>query len=235
MVPDYGPAPALAHALFGCFLASAVALTLGYRPGLFAPLAIVLFFYHYFLQLAVKQSSFERLLAIYLIVLACAGSDRAWAIARRPAAVTTAWPRRVLLMQAAALYFGAGLWKLLNPRWHTGRLLEATLQGMWATPLGFWIAGLGWTQSTWTALSWATIAFELLLGVAILVRRTRVAAVAAGTLFHIANATILAIPEFLVCLVPYPLFMPADVVRRAGESIARRFKMLRWSGRARAS
>jgi hypothetical protein len=55
----------------------------------------------------------------------------------------------------------------------------------------------------------------------LLFRRTRPFGVALGTLFHVMNSVILTIPEFLVCIAPFPLFLPERSVERAGTAIAR--------------
>lgn len=241
LVPDYAPPPLLAHVLFLAMLAACAALTLGYRQGLACALTLGLFLYHYFLQLAVKQSSFERLIVIYLVVLGLSGSSGTWTIGSTSGTkrtTPTVWTRRVLLLQTSMLYLGSGLWKALNPNWHTGALLQATLQGIWATPIAFAIVRLDLSDAAWTAISQGVIGLELLLGLAFLWPRTRTAAVFAGTAFHLANSFVLMIPEFLVCLAPYPLFLPASWSRQAGQrlsTLASRFRRPRVRATAPAS
>jgi hypothetical protein len=223
LVPDYAPPPALAWPTFAMMPVCALLLLVGYRTELAARALLLLFLYHYFLQLAVKQSSFDRLIVIYLAVLCFADSGRTWGLdARRaPAAAQTAWAERLVAAQSIFLYAGSGLWKLLNPSWHSGALLRSNLVGMWATPLGFELVRLGFSERTWTLFSWAIIALELVLGVLLLVRRTRPLGIVLGTLFHLGNCFVLVIPEFLVAVTPYPVFVEPRTLARFGERIAR--------------
>jgi hypothetical protein len=223
LVPDYAPPPAVAIALYAAMLAATCALLLGYRTALFAPALLGLFLYHYFLQLAVKQSSFDRLIAIDLFVLCWADSGRVFgldALRLGPAAGATRWPERVLAIQCVLLYFGAGFWKLWNPGWHSGELLYANLQGMWATPLGFALARLDLPAAFWAGASLAIIGVELLLGPLLIMRRTRRLAFVLGAGFHLLNCFVLVIPEFLVCLASYPVFAREESLTRVFDGVA---------------
>jgi hypothetical protein len=223
LVPDYAPAPALAWPLFLAMPACALLLLAGYRTELAARALLPLFLYHYFLQLAMKQSSFERLIAIYLAVLCFADSGRTWGLdARRaPRAAQTVWAERLIAAQSIFLYAGSGLWKLLNPSWHDGALLRSNMQSMWATPLGFALVRLDFSERTWTLLSWSIIALELALALLLLVRRTRPLGIVLGIAFHLGNCFVLVIPEFLVSVTPYPVFVEPRTLGRLGERVAR--------------
>jgi hypothetical protein len=224
LVPDYAPAPAAAWALFGCMFVLDLALLLGYRSDLVARLLLLLFLYHYFLHIAIKQSAFDRLIAIDLLVLCFADAGRVWGLdARRPGPGPSVWAERVLGAQTVMLYFGSGLWKLFNPSWHTGALLRSTLQGMWASPLAFGIVQLGWSDRTWTACSWSIIGFELALAPLLLIRRTRPLGLLLGVGFHLFNTIVLVIPEFFVAAVPYPIFIERATLARLGSRCARWF------------
>lgn len=215
LVPDYAPGPAIAWLLFAAMLAATVALTFGYRAPLSALLLLLLFLYHYFLQIAVKQSSFDRLIAIYLIALCFADSGRVLGLdARRSGPPSTRWGERVVQIQVVFLYLGAGLWKLFNPAWHSGTLLRSNLQGMWATPLAFELVRLDLSARTWALLSLSIIALELTIGSLLLVRRSRGLALLLGTVFHVGNCVVLVIPEFLVAVAAYPVFMREQTLQR---------------------
>lgn len=237
LVPDYAPGPALAWLLFAAMLLAAIALLLGYRTALTAPLLLGLFLYHYFLQLAVKQSTFDRLIAIDLLALCFASSGRVFGLdAQRPGAAPTRWAERILAFQTVALYVGAGLWKACNGAWLDGSLLYATFQGMWATPLAFTLVQSDLPQPAWAALSWAVIAFELLLGPLLIVRRTRPLALALGACFHLLNCVLLVVPEFLVCLAVYPVFLREATLQRGFDAVSTRAQRLkRWRSQARAA
>lgn len=223
LVPDIAPPPALAWALFAAMYGLTVALVLGYRTALTASLLLGAFSYHYFLAIAVKQSSFDRLIAIVLLVLCLADAGRVLGLdARRRGSeaqdLPTCWAERVLAIQLVLLYFGAGLWKLLNPAWHEGTLLRSTLQGMWATPLAFSLVQQDLSDATWALFSRAIIALEIAIGVLLAVRRTRPLGLGLGAGFHLANCVLLVIPEFLVCVALYPVFVRERTLQRASDA-----------------
>jgi hypothetical protein len=208
LVPDYAPPPVVAWLLFGAMLVATIALTVGYRTAISASLVLLLFLHHYFLQLAVKQSSFDRLIAIDLVVLCLADAGRVLGLdAARPGPPPTRWGERVLQIQTVLLYLGAGMWKLFNPAWHGGVLLRSNLQGMFATPLAFALVQQGFSSRTWAMFSIAIIALELAIGVLLTIPRLRPLALVLGIGFHAVNCVVLVIPEFLVVLAAYPVFV----------------------------
>jgi hypothetical protein len=226
LVPDLAPPPALAWLLFGAMLGLSCSLLVGYRSELSATLLLVLYLHHYFLQLAVKQSSFERLIILYLAILALAGSGQRLGLdGLRAPTPRVSWAPRLIAAQSVFLYSGSGLWKLFSPAWHSGAVLESAFQGMWATPLAFRIVQAELPSSAWTALAWSVVALELSLGPLLLWRRTRRLAIVLATLFHIGNWVLLFIPEFLVCVVALVVFVEDATLERA----LRRF---RWAGAA---
>lgn len=216
LVPDLAPPPAVAWLLFGAMLALCGSLLLGYRSELSAALLLVLYLHHYFLQLAVKQSSFERLIILYLAILALAGSGQRLGLdGVRAPGPRVVWAARLIAAQSMFLYSGSGLWKLLNPAWQSGAVLESAFQGMWATPLAFQIARAGLPDAAWTALAWSVVALELSLGPLLAWRRTRMLAVVLATLFHAGNWVLLFIPEFLLCVVALAVFIDDAKLERA--------------------
>ena len=227
LVPDLAPSPAVAHALFGAMLLLCCGLLAGYRTELCAAALLALYLHHYFLQLAVKQSSFERLIIIYLAVLMFAGAGQRLGLdGLRARAPRVAWAERLIAAQSIFLYTGSGLWKAVNPAWHGGALLQSTFQGMWATPLGFAIARAELPAAAWTGLSLGVIALELSLGPLLFFRRTRPLGIALALGFHLSNWVLLFIPEFMVCVAALLVFAEEAtlerLVARARELGARR-------------
>jgi uncharacterized membrane protein YphA (DoxX/SURF4 family) len=215
---DYAPSAPVAYALLGVLLGCGLALLFGYRTRIAAPALLALFAYHYFLGLGEKQSAFDRLLAIDLLILCFADSGRVLGLdARRPGQPLLAWPERMLALQALWLYLGPGLWKLFTPSWHTGVLLKSNLQGMFATPLAFSIVRLDLSQTTWAVLSCSVIAFELAMVPLLIIRRTRMLALLLGTVFHALNCVVLVIPEFLLSLAAYPVFVDEQLLKRIAD------------------
>ena len=230
VVLDYAPPPLVAVLVFALTYALTLAFTVGYRTRIVTPLLLTGFLYHYFLQLAVKHSSYDRLIIIYLVVLCFVDAGRVWSLdaraGRTSAEPFTLWAERILRFQSIALYFGAGLWKVFNPFWQSGKILQTSLLGLWSTPIGFWLARQELPDQLWTAAAWTVICFELVLGVFLFIRGTRPAAVVAAALFHLTNTIILYVPEFLVCLAPLVLFIPADTLRAAPGHVRLRSRVL---------
>ena len=235
------PSSLVAVGLFSATLVLAMLLTVGYRTRLVAPLLLLGFLYHYFLSFAVKDSSYDRLIIVYLVVLCCVDAGRAWSLDAKSGRATgdtvPVWAEHILRFQTVALYFGAGLWKFVHPAWRSGTLLEETMQGMWSTPVGFWLAQQGFTRPFWMMASWSVIGLELAAGFLLFHQRTRALAVVLLALFHIANTAVLFIPEFLVCLVPLVLFVRPAEIRRSVRwlRVALRIREGRLVGRRRIS
>ena len=219
LLPDYAPSPLVAWLVYAATVISMLSLCLGWQTRLATVLSLVGFLYHYYLALAVKHSTFERLIIEWLLLLCFTDSGRVWSIDARgqqePAEpVVDAWLGRLLRFQVVMLYLGAGLWKAANPAWRSGELMYATLQGMWSTDLGFALVRAFPSQGAWIAISWFVIVGEVLLGVFFCVRRTYWLGMLAGAAFHIGNVIFLSIPEFLVCIVPYVMFVDGARLQR---------------------
>ncbi len=220
LVPDYAPSPSIAWLIYLFTVAAMIAFSLGYRTSITTPLTLLAFLYHYFLSLAVKHSTFERLIIEWLVLLCFVQSDLVWSVRatatnRDDAAPTVdAWIGRLVRFQAVMLYLGAGLWKAANPGWRSGELLFATLQGMWSTDLGFWLVRTIPGPAGWALLSQLVIIGEILLGVLFCFRRTYALAIVGGIAFHVGNIIFLSIPEFLVCIAPYVFFLEPSTLQR---------------------
>jgi hypothetical protein len=225
LVPDYAPPPLGAWIVYVVTMLLALSVTVGFRTRITAPLLLVAFLHHYFLAIAVAFTTYDRMIILYLLILTFAEGGRAWAVSPDgPSAPHPAcgWGERMIALQAFMLYFGAGLWKLMNPVWHDGSFFEGIHQGMWATPLAFWIVRLELGPEVWTLLSWTVIVFELAVGLGFLFRRTRGWAMLAAAAFHLNNTVVLAIPEFLVCVCIAPIFASDRLLRAAQARFSRR-------------
>lgn len=231
LIPDLSLPPALCAGVYGLLVSATIALILGYKPRLTAVSVFVLYLYFYLLNIAVKNTSHERLNLLMLLILALASPADVWSLTPSPrTAATTAklsiWGTRLITLQVAFLYFGAGLWKLLNPSWHSGELLYFNFIGDWATPLGFWLARLLPQGAAWSVMSWTVIGWELLMPVLLFTPKLRLFAVISGTLFHLAVWAFLGIPEFMNCVAAYVLFFPPGVVAERGRRFFNRVATL---------
>lgn len=233
LVPDYAPAPSTAWAIYLATVAVMIAFTLGVHTRITTPLTLIAFLYHYFLSLAVKHSTFERLIIEWLVLLCFVRSDLVWSFGTRDATqrdnhepTVEAWIGRLIRFQAVMLYLGAGLWKAANPAWRSGELLYATLQGMWSTDVGFWLVRTVPSPHGFALLSWSVIVGETVLGLLFCFRRTYPLAIVGGIAFHLGNIIFLSIPEFLVCIAPYVFFVEPSTLQRWVDTLASRTSRL---------
>lgn len=217
-LPDIAPSPFYASAIYYFTLLLIVALILGLFTRTAAVMVLLLFEYHFHLNWAIMKCSFDVLNVIILIMLSVVDSGAAWswdARWRRETHRIPAWHIRLLQFQLAAVYFGNGLWKLLNPTWYTGEVLQFTLASEWGSPLAFELLGLHLPGWFFTGAAWGIIGFELSAGFGLFWRKTRTWTMLAGIVFHLCNTFLLVIPEFLDCVAMYALFINFDAwVRR---------------------
>lgn len=213
LVGDIAPAPSSASAIYYATLLAIAALILGLFTRIATLLVFLLFEYHLHLNFAVYNFGIDRLNVIILIVLCFADSGAAWSLDarwRKAPRFIPAWHIRLLQFQLVALYFGNGLWKVLNPEWFTGIGLQSTLASEYGSPLAFQLLNLPLPDWCYEAATWAVIAFELGAGFGLYWRKTRPWTMLLGILFHLFNTFVLEIPEFLNCIALYALFINFD-------------------------
>jgi hypothetical protein len=85
----------------------------------------------------------------------------------------------------------------------------------WSSPVAFDLLKLDLPDWFYTALTWGVVVFELVGGFTLYFRKTRLATVIVGTLFHVSVAIILLIPWFLNCVTMYALFFEYKKADRA--------------------
>ena len=135
LVPEAGLPPFWAWTLYLVTLLVITAFILGFQTTFATPVLLGFFLYYYFLNFAVRDTAFDRLNLIFLATLCFAQLDRAWSLGGGRRArqdqdgLVSIWPIRIITLQIAFLYFGAGFWKLVSPPWHSGAMLRWTLAG----------------------------------------------------------------------------------------------------------
>ena len=247
LMPDIAPGAGVATLIYASWLALTLLFMLGVRTRIVTPLLFAAHLYHYGLNIAVVHTSFDRLNLLFLLYLCFGSSDRVWSVsawlAKRaghtihPAEVSASteahgralegsnFASRLIQMQLAVFYFGVGLWKLLNPLWHSGDILFYNFIGMWAMPAGFWVIGLGLPSWLLDLSAWSVTALELSLGFALFVKRLRPFAVLAGATFQISIYLTLDFPEFFVCIFAYVLYFDDETIRGAVDRVRRFFRL----------
>lgn len=215
--PEAAPGPSVAALLYAVAMIATVAFTLGYRTVVATRTLFVLFVYHFIMSGGVY--SYDRLNIVLLAIFCGAESGAVWSLdswrdGAKPA--VSAWATRLIKLEIATMYFGSGLYKLLNPLWHDSTLIEMTFAGEWATPVAFWVVGKNLPTWLWDGATWAVIAFEIAIGFALYARRIRMIAIVFGATFHLANWILLGVPQFMNCVAMYPLFISSSGVESLG-------------------
>lgn len=123
---DIALPPAGAVALYGLMMGVIAAFIFGCKTRWITPLLLLLYIYYWLLNLAVKDTAYDRLNLLFLF-LSCWGElDAVWAVSPsrqresgRESRVLP-WAGRVLMLQLSLLYLGAGLWKVCGSAWGGG-------------------------------------------------------------------------------------------------------------------
>lgn len=205
------------QALFGVWIASAVALLVGWRPlvsGLVAwACAVSVWNFNPGLH-----NGGDRIRHLLLLMTAASCSGAVWGVSSlrskadpRPILVP-GWPVKVLFVQLAALYFFSGYYKVLSPIWRNGFVMY------WASH------DLGWSLYPGTAAHvpvWVhrlsalvTLLWELGFPVLAVLRLTRVPALVLGVLFHLGTLFTLEVGAFaLYSIACYTAFAPWERLR----------------------
>ena len=179
--------------------------------------------YYYFLQLHALESSFDRMLFVITVLLAMSRCDEIYSIkacSRRRLGLRASdtipmWSQRLIMLQIVAIYFGTGVYKVMTPDWSTGEIFVNSLQGDWASPLGFWFVNLDLPAATSSLMVLQTILMEIWSPFFLFHPVLRKLFFVWGICFHIGIAIMLTIPPFLFMILSYPLFADPDWMRRA--------------------
>ena len=129
--------------------------------------------------------------------------------------VQPVWPLRLMRIQMAVMYLTSGLFKLIGPGWRSGSTVYyATTQNIYGRVLHVYPLpqGIDWIL---TALSYATVLWEITFPLMMLHRVTRTAAILIGIGTHLGiGATMEVGPFSLMMLLCYSAFISPDQARR---------------------
>ena len=129
------------------------------------------------------------------------------------------------LLQLCLFYFCAGAYKLLGTSWPDGSAVARVMQipEFALSPVGAWLAR---TPSLATAITWATLVFELGFQFLVWSRRTRWIAALQAVVFHVAIAATMGLVAFAGEVLVFQLLLFDDaqyahLVRRLAGANAR--------------
>ncbi len=213
------PSVSQAWVLYGVGIALLLCVVLGF----FTRASLVGFFlvlnYHYYAYLHMHGTSYDRLLFLILILMILSPCGAVLSIdeiiARKKSSQTkiySLWTQRMICVQVAIIYLATGIHKVLTPAWTSGNDIAAAFHGDYATSAGFMISKMGIPHGVYTLLTVFIIVFELSAGFLLFNRRWQKWAFLIGSVFHILNCIFLWIPQFLVMICSYVLFIEPQKV-----------------------
>lgn len=121
--------------------------------------------------------------------------------------------RLLLQWQVILIYLVSGLDKLWSPEWRTGEVFDYIRHfEVMFNPHFNDILSITAVQY---AVAWSTIAFELVFGVFVNIKRTRLLILCVGVVFHVFIWLVLSLPDFaLVMIISYLTFITDDDLKR---------------------
>ena len=207
VLPPWGPV-----ALFGVWIASAVALLIGWRPLVSGLLAWACAVSVWNINPGLHNGG-DRLRHTLLLMVAASCSGAVWGVSSvrnksdlRPVLVP-GWPVKVLFVQLAVLYFFSGYYKVISPLWRSGFAMYWVSQDLaWSLCPGL-ADRLPVGLHRLSAL--VAVAWELGFPILAVLKRTRAATLALGAAFHIGTLFTLEVGAFaLYSLACYAAFVP---------------------------
>jgi hypothetical protein len=225
------PEPEVAYLLYAIVLGLAVLILVGWwtRPALI--MFATLYCYYWLLQLHSLQSSFDRLVLVITILLACGECDAVFSLRARwrrrrgmdPVRLVPIWPARLIAAQIAFMYFGTGVFKILAPGWTGGEMLYYSLQGDWASPLAFWLVQWDLPMSFYHVMVLATIVIEVWAPWMLFHPVWQKPFFILGFCFHFSISVLLNIWPFMIMPAAYVLFIDPATFRDWSEAIGARW------------
>jgi hypothetical protein len=243
-ISDIAPSPPVAMALYFITVALIVALMIGYRVRVVAPLVMVFYLYHFFLNIGMRACSYDRLILMALIFLCIAPSDQVLSVTSRNRQTdadptVSGWPAKLLALHLCLFYLSTGLYKFLSPDWHGGEIIKGVMTSLHSSDLGFAMVGLKLPLFLYQLMAASVIVFEFLCPIGFFIRDMSIKLAffekpihvrgvqyyffLAGMCFHAGIWIFMLIPQFFICPVFYALFMPAADIKRVARWVGERY------------
>jgi len=214
------PARPVVMMVWAVALASAVMVTVGRAVRLHAPVAAVsLLLVTTFTNAFGQIFHTEHLLVLHAIVLAAA----ALLEPERGRVEVAGWPLRLMMLIVVTAYVVAGIAKLRfgGMAWLDGDVLRShvaydnlrkVLVGDVHSPVGGWLAGLGWL---WAPIAVVTLVLELGAPIALVPGRIRLVWISAAWTFHLGIVVLMAILfPYQLSGVAFAAFVPVERIWR---------------------
>lgn len=231
--------------------AAAIAMGIGWRTRLVAPLTTVCVAGNFFLS----QHHFRHNRAFLLFLLtAVALSDSGRVLSldarrRRASSATptddraTIWPLWLLRIVASSVYLASGISKLIDPDWAGGLVLwdravrhQHLVETRVPEPLAGWVVDVVTQRWVHALTSPIAVAMEIVIGLGLWFGRTRIAAVWVAILFHLSIELAASVEVFsLAAIAALAIWATPSTRDRTvvvpDEAAARRIRRLDWLAR----
>lgn len=209
------PPPWVAWCGYSFTVTLVVMFTIGLWTRTSLVLYLLMFGFFYFVQIHARDTSFDRLVFIITGLLAMGRADAVYSIdswRRRRRGLPSVreiplWPGRLIAVQIAFMYFGAGACKIMSEPWCHGEMLYYTLMGNWASPRAFWIVRNFPYLGLFDVIVLTTMIMEVYVPILLFHRRWQKVVFVWGVLFHVAIADFLNIWPFMFMPLTYVLFL----------------------------
>lgn len=229
------PTPLVAWICYVFTILLVVLFTIGWWARVSLVMYLVMFAYFYFVQIHARDTTFDRLAFVVTGLLAMGRCDAvyslsAWYHRRRGAEDVIEiplWPARLIALQIAFMYFGAGVFKIAAEPWSHGEMLYFTLIGNWASPAAFWIVRTLPYLGVFDVLVLATMIMEVHAPIFLFNRRLQKIVFVCGGLFHVAIAILLNLWPFMFMPLAYILFLDPSSVHDVCVGIEQRIRRRR--------
>ncbi len=192
------PSQGAMNMLMGVLFISAVLITLGvfYR---YAMAIFALGFSYFFFLDQVLYNNHLYMISLLSFMMIFMPADAAFSLSKKRRRLTVPqWPYRLLQFQVIVVYFFGGIVKL-NPYWLDFHPVEELLQAA-ANRTG---SDFLLSDSVKYLFTYGGIAFDLLIGPLILIRKTRPYAIVLAIFFNLTNSVvfndIFIFPFFMIC------------------------------------
>lgn len=186
--------------------------------GLWARVAIFIFSlfwaYYYFLYMHFTNCSFDKIIMIFSLILTLSPCDEEFSLksyfrkksgGSAPINVPL-WTQRLITLEISLMYLGTSIFKLLSGAWNGGEVIYTALMGDWTTPASFWLARQGLPLGFYDLLMISVIFFEITAWFLLYDQKYQKLWMLGGTLFHLSNAILLNVWEFMFFPLTYILF-----------------------------
>lgn len=231
-LPDITPAPWIALLIHLFLIACTISFIIGWQTRFVTPLILLIFLYYFFINLSVKNCSYDRLIIVFLFLMSLAYNqiDKAFAPRSPKEAKVSAWLTRLLCVQVTIFYLGTGVFKSFAEPWQNGEILKMTMASMWGTPAAFKLLSLNLPMWFYDVMTKGIVYFELVWGFLLWFKKIQKPVFILGIFFHLTVWVFLSIPEFMICPITYVLFMPSHELKKIAVSLFSPFNKLFNSG-----